>query len=132
MTYKLVLSILAVVTIVSGALCVLFPENMLANYDVQLSAMGIVIYRFWGSTLIGMGMCAWFARRTEDRNLRMGFVSSLLIATSLSTVMAIQGQYAGANENGWSIVGLYGLISLTLLGLLVRLLSTAQGEPGEK
>jgi hypothetical protein len=31
-------------------------------YDVTLTEMGNVIYQFWGSTLVGIGLLAWFVR----------------------------------------------------------------------
>lgn len=94
---------------------------MLANYDVQLSDMGNVIYRFWGATLIGMGLMTWVVRSIDEPRLRLRIVLSLFIATSLSTWAAVLGQLAGSNMLGWSVVATYALCSVVLLILAARL-----------
>ncbi len=112
MKFKSLLTIFSVVAFVAGLACVLAPAQMLSSYGVSLIPIGYIVYQFWGSTLVGLGMLSWFARNIEEPALQKKFAVSLLITTALGTVMAIRGQYAGANDFGWSNVALYSLLTL--------------------
>lgn len=112
MKFKSLLTIFSVVAFVAGLACVLAPAQMLSSYGVSLVPIGYIVYQFWGSTLMGLGMLSWFARNIEEPALQKKFAVSLLITTALGTVMAIRGQYAGANDFGWSNVALYSLLTL--------------------
>lgn len=112
MKFKSLLTIFSVVTFVAGLACVLAPAPMLSSYGVSLIPIGYVVYQFWGSTLMGLGMLSWFARNIEEPALQRKFAFAFLITTALGMVMAIRGQYAGANDFGWSNVALYSLLTL--------------------
>ena len=74
--------------------------------------MGLVVYQFWGATLIGLGLIIWLARATTDRSLQWKLSLALFATNGLSCAMAFRGQYAGANARGWSTVVLFGLLAL--------------------
>lgn len=112
MKFKTLLTIFSVFAFVAGLICVLAPAQMLSSYGVSLIPMGYVVYQFWGSTLMGFGMLSWFARNIEDPALQKKFTLSFFITTTLGTVLAIRGQYMGANTFGWSTVALYFLLAL--------------------
>ncbi len=112
MKFKTLLTIFSVIAFVTGLTCVLAPASMLSSYGVTLIPMGYVVYQFWGSTLMGLGMVSWFARSIEEPALQKQFALSFLVTTALGTVMAIRGQYAGANAFGWSTITLYFLLTL--------------------
>ena len=97
---------------ISGVLCVLMPAKLLASYNVSLAPMGLVIYQFWGVSLIGLGMLSWFARSVTESALQKRFALALFITNGLSCIMAVRGQYAGANNLGWSTVSLFFLLAL--------------------
>ena len=112
MKFKTLLTIFAVVAFVAGLTCVLVPAPMLSSYGVSLIPIGYVVFQFWGSTLMGLGMLSWFARNIEEPALQKKFALSFLMTIALGTVMAIRGQYAGANDFGWSTVALFSLFTL--------------------
>lgn len=112
MKFKTLCTITSALTFISGTLCVLIPAKLLASYDVRLAPMGLVIYQFWGVTLIGLGMLTWFARGLSELALQRRYALALFITNGLSCVMAVRGQYAGANTYGWSTVVLYFLLAL--------------------
>jgi len=112
MKFKSLLTINAVVAIVSGIACMLMPAKLLASYDVSLAPMGLVIYQFWGASLIGLGMFSWFAKSIKESTLQRKFALTLFITNGLSCAMAVRGQFAGANNFGWSTVALYLLLTL--------------------
>lgn len=119
MKYKTLTTILSVIAFVNGLGCFLAPEMMLASFGVTLPAMGLVVYRFWGATLVGLGLIVWFARGIEDVNIQKKFSSALLIFSILCTYPAVLGQYSGASAMGWSMVGLFGLMSLGFASNLI-------------
>ena len=110
--FKVLLTINAILAFVSGSACALIPEQLLAQYDVRLSPMGLVIYQFWGVALIGLGMLIWFVRSITDFSLQKRIALALLITNALSIAIAIRGQFSGANSSGWSTVVLFLLLTL--------------------
>ena len=102
MKFKTLLTINATLAFASGNAFVLMPVQLLAQYDVSLPPMGLVIYQFWGAALIGNGMLTWFARSIKEFALQRRFALTLCIINGLSFVMAAEGQFAGANNSGWS------------------------------
>jgi hypothetical protein len=74
--------------------------------------MGLIIYQLWGTALIGLGMLTWFARNTKEFGVQRAIALSLFITYGISCIIAIRGQFAGANDLGWSTVALYFLLAL--------------------
>jgi len=56
MKFKTILTIFSAVAFISGLACVLAPAQMLSSYGISLIPMGHVVYQFWGSTLMGLGI----------------------------------------------------------------------------
>lgn len=107
MNFRLLLTMNALLSIVSGIACVLFPAKLLSNYGLTLMPMGVIIYQFWGSTLIGLGLLIWMARNSKELKTQRLLALSLFITNGLGFYFSIQGQFAGANVLGWSTVLLY-------------------------
>ena len=112
MKFKTLLTINSVLAFVCGIACVLMPAQLLASYDVSLAPMGLVIYQFWGAALIGLGMLLWFVRSVREPSLQRKFALALFMTNGLSCVMAVRGQFAGANTFGWSTVALFFLLTM--------------------
>ena len=112
MLFKTLLTLNSALAVVMGAACVLIPGRLLSNYGISLVPMGLVIYQFWGTTLIGLGLLVWFARDIAKTGLKRAVALSLLITNGLSCIMAVRGQNAGANDFGWSTVVLFLLFAL--------------------
>lgn len=112
MKLKVLLTINAILAFTSGTACILMPAQLLAQYDVNLSPMGLVIYQFWGAALIGLGMLTWFARSITEVALQRRFALALFITNGLSVVMAVRGQFVGANAFGWFTVVLFLFLTL--------------------
>ncbi len=130
MQFKTLLTINSVLTFLSGTGCVLMPAQLLAQYDVTLSPMGLVIYQFWGAALIGLSMLTWFARSITETVLQKRFALALFITNGLSVVMAVRGQFAGANASGWSTVVLFSLLTLGF-GAFLLIKKPAESKPNE-
>ena len=102
----------AVVAVLAGTACILAPTRLLAAYGVTLTPMGLVVYQFWGAALMGLGFLAWFARKAEEPGSQKAIALSLFITYGASCVIAVRGQFAGANSLGWSTVALFMLLAL--------------------
>ncbi len=132
MLYKTLLTLNSALAVVMGAACVLIPGRLLANYGVSLVPMGLVIYQFWGTTLIGLGLLAWFMRGIKDTRLKRAIALSLLITNGLSCIMAVRGQYAGANDFGWSTVVLFLFFALGFTVTIAQQLITSDTQIAEQ
>lgn len=119
MKFKTLTTVLSVVAVINGLGCFFAPEMMLASFGVTLPPMGLVVYQFWGSTMIGLGLMLWFARVVEDGKTQKNFSVATLIFSVLSIYPAVQGQFSGANAMGWSMVGLFGLLSVVFASNLI-------------
>lgn len=112
MSYKTLMTGHAVIAVLSGTACVLIPTQLLTGYDVTLSPMGLVIYQFWGASLVGLGLLTWVGRRAEDVTVQKGIALALAFMHALNCVTAVRGQMAGANVQGWSMVGLFAALAI--------------------
>ncbi len=119
MNFKTLITIFSVIAFIMGLGCVLAPAQMISGYDVSLSPMGYVVYQFWGSTLMGIGLLGWVFRSSSDIATQKKLALPFVITTALGTVMAIRGQYAGANSFGWSTVALFALFTSGFTSFLV-------------
>ena len=82
--------------------------------------MGIVIYQFWGAGLVGLGLLAWATRNIGDGGTQNAVLRALIVANALNCVIAVRGQYAGANVLGWSNVLLFVLFTLAFGFIFLR------------
>lgn len=127
MKFKMLCTMNSTLLCISGLLCVVMPAKLLASYDVRLAPMGLVIYQFWGVALIGLGMLVWFARNIRESALQRRFAFALFMTNGLSCVIAVRGQYAGANTFGWSTVALFFFFALAF-GTFMVIQSTSRGN----
>lgn len=130
MMFKVLLTINSALAFISGIACVVIPAQLLEFYDVRLSPMGLVIYQFWGASLIGLGLLTWFARSIRESMLKRRIALALFITNGLSCVMAVRGQYAGANTSGWSMVALFLLLALGFGTLMLIKPRTGDSQTG--
>lgn len=120
MKFKTLITINAAIMFITGMACIAMPARLLANYGVTLAPMGLVIYQFWGATLVGLGLLTWFARNVKETALQRTFALALFLTHGISCAIAIRGQYAGANATGWSTVAIYFLLALAFGYLVLR------------
>ncbi|MFC1868311.1 hypothetical protein ACFL0H_09280 [Thermodesulfobacteriota bacterium] len=130
MMFRTLVTINSILAFVSGAACILIPDKLLAQYDVTLSPMGLVIYQFWGAALIGLGLLTWFARSIMETVFQKKIALALFITNGLSVVMAVRGQFAGANTSGWSTVVMFSLLTLGF-GAFLLIKTSAKNKPNE-
>ena len=107
MNFKTLALVNAIIASVAGIACILGPESLLAMYGVALSPMGLVIYQFWGASLLGLGLVVFSIRSITEPSAQRAVALSLFITFGLSSAIAFRGQLAGANSVGWSTVAMF-------------------------
>lgn len=112
MTFKTLATIQAVSMVLGGAACTAMPATMLANYGLTLSPLGLLIYQFWGVSLLGLGALTWSVRAVVAAPIQRAAALSLLLSNGLGGLLAVRGQLLGANGMGWSTVALFALLAV--------------------
>jgi ABC-type dipeptide/oligopeptide/nickel transport system permease subunit len=113
MTVKLFLTIAAAISVLFGIAFVLAPETAGAVYGTPNEVHIILSERYFGATLLPLGLIFWFAKDTSDRNILRRVLIAFAIGCILGAIVSIVGTVAGTvNAMGWSSV----LIYLVFLG----------------
>ena len=107
--------------IVKAIVCFLFaigyivaPVATGSIYEITLDPDGILMARFFGALLFGIGLILWLSRNA-DWNMLKGITLSLFIADTAGFIIALVAQLAGVmNSLGWIIVAIWLLLSLGL------------------
>ena len=85
MNVKLFLAIAAVIAVLYGIVFLLIPGFALAFYgDAMPNASSILSVRFYGVSLLSLGLVGWFVRETSDWTALRG----LLLGLSIGNVAA--------------------------------------------
>lgn len=102
----------SVIALVFGLGFVLDPVPLLGQYGVQTDAAGIVMSRFFGATLIQMGVLLYVAHTTGDRVALRAMVVAGLVGSVAGLAVALFAQLTHVvNSLGWSTVVLYALFT---------------------
>jgi len=107
------LTIAAVIAIVFGLAFVAVPALMLTQYGIVATPAVVIMARFFGATLLNLGLVLFLARRVTEPAIRLGIARGSLIGAVVGLLVAIHGQRIGAvNALGWSSVAIYVLLTL--------------------
>ncbi|MFI5242911.1 MAG: hypothetical protein ACHQRL_07870 [Gemmatimonadales bacterium] len=89
------------------------PAIMLTQYGLVVDPASAIMSRFFGATLITLGLVIFLARSVTDAYARNAIVQGLLVGSLLSLAVAVFAQVRGViNAFGWSTVAIYGLLTL--------------------
>ena len=126
MKVKLFVAIAAVIAILYGIVFLLIPGVALAFYgDAMPNVSSILSIRFYGASLLSLGLVGWFVKETSDWTALRGLLLGLSIGNVAAVVVAIWGTVTGImNAMGWSVV----LIYLVLLVGFVYYLSAGRAD----
>ena len=104
----------AIISLVFGIGFVLVPAAVMPLYGVTLDPIGILMARFVGACLIGIGLICWFDR-SADHDALQGITLALFIGDTVGFIVALLGQLSGLmNALGWVIVAIWLLLALGL------------------
>ena len=107
--------------IVKAIVCFVFaigyivaPVAVGSFYEITLDPDGVIMARFFGALLIGIGLVLWLCRNA-DWNILKAVTLSLCIADTIGFIVALAAQLAGVmNSLGWIIVAIWLLLALGL------------------
>jgi hypothetical protein len=121
MNVKVFLAIAAAIAILYGIAFVLVPDFVLVTYGMTIAPSTILSARYFGATLLGLGLVTWFVRETSDHVALRGLLLSLAISNTIGLLVSIWGTLNGTmNGVGWSAVLIYAVL---LAGYVYYLLS---------
>jgi len=122
MSAKLFLGISAILGLAYGIAFLFAPVPTGEIYGVAMSPPTIMEVRFWGATLIGLGLIFWLVRGTTDAAVLRGLLSGFAVGNLAGLWVAINGTIAGTmNATGWSAVAIYALLLAGCIVTLARL-----------
>jgi uncharacterized RDD family membrane protein YckC len=82
-------------------------------FGATLNPAGMLMMRYGGAWLIGIGLLAWFTRNAADSEARRAIILAFLICYSIAFIVALISQLAAVlNAFGWGTVALNLLLAL--------------------
>ncbi len=106
------ITIAAVIAIAFGVPFMAAPARMLTLYGIPAHPGTTILARFFGATLLNLGLVIFSLRNVVEPARHIGFVRASLFGAFLGLLVAVHGQRTGAvNALGWSSVAIYALLS---------------------
>jgi hypothetical protein len=124
---------------VAGALATLFglgfllvPAFALAQYGVPTDPHNLMQARYFGTTLLSVGLIFWLARRIRDDDALRAILLGGTVGNGIGAIISAWAALAGLqNALAWSSVAIYGLLCLGgiyFLGSATRRVETPQAS----
>lgn len=103
----------AVVALIYGLPTLFVPSQLLALYDVELTAGGLIFARLFAAALLSFGLLTWLIRNSQPSPERQAIAMALFVADAIGFIVTLLAQLAGTvNALGWSHVVLYVLLAI--------------------
>jgi hypothetical protein len=104
----------AVISLVFGIIFALMPAVAMSLYGATLDPAGVMMTRFLGACLIGIGLICWLDRDADPKALQ-GITLALCIGDTVGFLVALVSQLSGlVNALGWVNVIIWLLLALGL------------------
>jgi hypothetical protein len=105
------LAIAAAIAIIYGIAFILVPDFVLVTYGMTPNAALGLMARYFGLTLIGMGLITWLLRETNDAKALRGLLTGLSVQGAIGLIVSIWGTTSAVmNGMGWSAVLIYAIL----------------------
>jgi hypothetical protein len=89
------------------------PGRVLALYGVAAVPTVVLMARFFGATLLQLGLVLYLIRDVSDLTTRRGVVLGSFLGSLAGFVVSLTAQFWGlVNSFGWSSVAIYGVLLL--------------------
>lgn len=103
----------AVIASLFGLAFLVFPQQTLAQYAIEVSGAAAGVMRFFGASLLGFGILTWLCRNSGESDARNAIVMALFLSDAIGTVVALYLQLSGmVNAMGWTTVVIYALLAV--------------------
>ena len=104
----------AIISLAFGIGFALIPAVVWSIYGVTLDPAGIMMTRFFGACLLGIGLICWVTQNADFNTLK-GITLALCIADTIGFIIALSAQLSGMiNTLGWINVAIWLLLALGL------------------
>ena len=108
MSFRMFLSIVAILGIVHGAAFVVAPDQVAMLYGLSTSAAVALMSRFFGAALLGWCGIIWSARSFRDDTAIRSVLLATAVAEAIGILISIAGTLSGTlNALGWLAVAIY-------------------------
>ena len=108
------LTIKALIGIIFGLLFLLFPAFTMSLFGVSLDAVGVIMTRYFGVAMLGIGLVCFFYR-VKDFRVLSDLLLALFITDTLGFIVALSAQLTGLlNFLGWLVVLIWLLLAVGL------------------
>jgi len=95
-----------------GLFATVVPTIFEPIYGVILNPVGIIVCRWFGATLIGLGLITWFAREAESSPLKESMILAIFFVDVIGFGVSLMGQLSEVvTELGWSIVVIWFILA---------------------
>lgn len=103
----------AVVALVYGIGAIFFTTDILSLHDMSTDATGILLGRFFGASLVGIGLVTLLVRDVTDKTISHSIALGLLISDVAGFVVALLAMLDDLmSALGWLAVGIYAVLAL--------------------
>lgn len=105
--------ITAILGLVFGLGYLLMPSTLLDIYGIDSNPSTLLAARFFGGSVVGWGVLAWFARGTAESAARSAITLSLFVTFFIGLVLTLMGVVSGVfNVYGWLTAALFLIFAL--------------------
>jgi hypothetical protein len=119
MRTKTLLSISAFIGTLYALGFLITPEVLARIYGIDATPGTILEVRFFGTTLLGLGIIFWLLRDVTDRTVLRGLLTGFAISNAVGVGVSTWGTLAGImSPVGWSAAAIYALL---LIGCFLAL-----------
>ena len=96
------------------------PSTVLLLHGISADQSTILVARYFGVALVGMGLVTWFARNSEKSQAQDAITLGLAISYIVGLLLSLRSNLAGQmNALGWLPFVIYLLLSVMLGYILV-------------
>ena len=113
MSYRLMFIINAIVLAVFGAVFMIMPQFVLAQFKSEIYIATLYVARFFGGAMFFGGLLLWFLKDVAAKTQKN--ITFILLAYSVGGfVMTLLGMttFGVLRANGWVLLVIFGLFSL--------------------
>jgi hypothetical protein len=114
-------AVTGIIALLFGVFFLIFPELALRQYGVPTEAHNQMQARYFGATLLQVGLVVWLSRLTQDAISVRAILIAIIVGNAFAAAISVWAAFAKLqNAMVWGSVLLYVVL---LLGSLYFLLS---------
>ena len=115
MNYKFLFVLNALFSFLIGLVFLFVPARAMAFFGAETYASTLLVARFFGTSLVAIGLLLWFAKDAADENVQKGMAWALFISSILGLIVNVIGVSPASGvirANGWITIIVYVLFAL--------------------